>query len=184
MKKLIIIQLLMLVTLAASAQKNTQLILGAGAGFNFGFDGLKYENRIQSHNGSGFAADFFAGAWLGKTIGVRAGYQGFNTSDSYSVFGSIKYNYIHADALFRLAPAFVPYAHVGWVSAIGSSLGGGAGVMLPIRLTDSVSIVPDLRANLSSNNVFGIPSPGLALSLSATIGLVVNFDKSGARNKD
>lgn len=184
MKKLIIIQLLMLFAFAASAQNNSELFAGASAGFNFGIDGQKYESRVQSHVGSGFAADFYVGGWLGKTIGLRGGYQGFTSSNSYSVFGSIKYNYIHADALFRIASSFVPYVHAGWVIAAGNSIGGGAGLMLPIRLAEHVSIVPDFRASLSSNSIYGIANPGLALTPSATLGIMVNFGKSGARNKD
>ena len=184
MKKLIFVLSLALMSVAVSAQNNTGFFLGAGAGFNFGFDGLKFENRIQSHNGSGFAGDFYAGGWLNKTIGLRGGYQGFNISDTYSVFGNTKYNYIHADALFRIAPNLVPYVHGGWQSAISSSIGGGAGLLVPIRITNHLSLIPDLRATMSPNKVYGIAQPGLAVTLSATMGLSVNFGgKSGKAAK-
>lgn len=181
MKKLIFALSFALLSVAASAQDGTGLFVGAGAGFNFGFDGLKFENRVQSHNGSGFAGDFYVGGWLGKTIGLRGGYQGFTTSDTYSVFGSTPYHYIHADAMFRIASAVIPYVHAGWVSAQGSSFGGGAGIIIPIRLSDHIFIHPDFKANLSSNKVFGLSDPGLAVTLSATLGIAVSFGGNGSK---
>ena len=183
MKKLIILLALALMPAAAFAQDyNKGFFIGAGAGFNVGFDGLKFENRGDSHVGAGFAADFNIGGWLGKTIGLRGGYQGFSISNTYSVFGKTDYKYIHADALFRIAPNLVPYIHGGWQSAIGSSIGGGAGLILPIRMTKHISLIPDLRATLSPNKIYGIAEPGLAVTLSATMGVSVNFGGNGSKN--
>lgn len=184
MKKLVVIISLALLSAAVSAQNRSAIFVGAGAGFNVGFDGQKYENRVNSHSGSGLAGDFYLGAWLNKTIGVRAGYQGFNISDSYTFFGDFNYTYIHADALFRLTSSFVPYVHLGWQKALGGSFGGGAGLMLPIRLSEHVAIVPDVRGTLSSNKLYGIASPGLAVTLSGTLGVVVSFGLSGKRQQN
>ena len=176
MKKLILFIALGLISLSASAQ-NDRFFVGGGAGLNFGFDGLKFEDRVNSHNGAGTAGDFYLGGWFGKGIGVRAGYQGFTVSDTYSVFGNLPYRYVHADLLFRVSTGFIPYVHCGWLQVAGNSFAGGAGIMMPIRLGEHFSIVPDIKANLAPGSAYGIGDSPLATTLSATLGIAVSFGK-------
>ena len=175
MKKIFLILSFIILSLSVSAQKETGFFVGAGTGFNLGVDGLKFEDRVLSHIGSGFAGDFYAGAFFNKTFGVRAGYQGFGISNTYSDFGKYKYNYIHGDALIRLHRNVIPYVHAGWMKAANPSLGGGVGIMLPIHLGEHVSIVPDIKATLCGNQAFAVPTKGLASTVSATLGLAVRF---------
>ena len=167
----------------ASAQDDgldNGVFLGVGTGMNFGFDGLKYDDRSTSHNGAGFATDFYFGGWFGKIVGARAGYQGFTISDRYTDFGNRKYNYVHGDVLFRPHRNIIPYVHGGYVHIVNPGFGGGAGLMFPIHLGRFISIVPDLKATAYSSNVFGIKEHNVALTLSATVGLAVRF---GTRKK-
>lgn len=175
MKKYFLVLLLGLLPLAASAQKETGLFLGAGAGMNFGFDGLKYDDRPTSHNGAGYAVDAYLGGWLNQTVGLRAGYQGLGISDRYTDFGNRKYNYFHGDVLLRVHRNIIPYVHGGYVSIVNPSFGGGAGIMLPIHLGKHVSIVPDLKANFYSSRAFDVFERNIATTLSATVGIAFRF---------
>ena len=164
----------------AQQEMDNGLFFGAGTGINFGFDGLKYDDRPTSHNGAGFAADFYLGGWLAKPVGVRVGYQGFGISDRYTDFGNRKYAYVHGDILMRPHKNIIPYVHAGYVSIVHSGFGGGAGLMVPIHLGRHVSLVPDIKATAYSSRVFDTKERNMALTLSATIGVAIRF---GARKK-
>lgn len=175
MKKYFLILLLGILPMMASAQEESGFFVGAGAGMNFGFDGLKYESRSASHNGAGYAGDFYLGYAFNQHLGVRAGYQGFGISDRYTDFGNRKYNYFHGDLLFCIDPNFIPYIHGGYLSIVNPGISGGAGLLLPIHLGKHVSIIPDLKANFFSNKAFAAEKPALAAALSATVGLAFRF---------
>ena len=175
MKKILLILSLIFLSLSASAQKETGWFVGAGTGFNLGVDGLKFQDRVLSHIGSGFSADFYAGGFFTETLGARAGYQGFGISNTYSDFGKYPYTYVHGDLLLRVHRNIIPYVHAGWMKVVNPSVGGGLGLMLPIHLGEHVSIVPDIKASLCSNQAFDIPEKGLAGTVSATLGLAFRF---------
>lgn len=175
MKKYFLILLLGLLPLAASAQMETGFFAGAGAGMNFGFDGQSFNDRPTSHNGAGFAGDIYAGGWLNKTIGFRAGYQGFSISDQYTDFGNQKFQYIHADVLLRPHRNIVPYLHGGWTRIVRGGAGGGAGIMLPIHLGKHLVLVPDVKATAFASRVFDRMDRNIAFNLSATVGLAYRF---------
>ena len=178
MKKIVLILLLGILPLAASAQKETGIFVGATTGMNVGFDGLQFQNRAASHIGAGFNGDFFVGAFLNEIIGLRAGYQGFTTSDRYTNFGNRKYNYVHGDLLLRVHRNIVPYVHGGFVSIVNPGFGGGVGLMLPIHLGKNVSIVPDLKANLFSGKAFATEQPKLAGVVSGGLGIAYRFGRA------
>ena len=181
MKKILTSIAAAFICLCASAQDlPTGIIFGAGAGMNFGFDGLKYDDRSTSHNGAGWASDFWAGGWIGKHFGIRAGYQGFGISDRYTEFGNRKYTYAHGDIMFRPLKSLVPYLHAGYVEIVNPSLGCGLGIMAPIHLGDVVSIVPDVRATGYSSNAFNNLDGKFAMTISATLGLSIRI---GPRQK-
>ena len=177
MKKILMICLLSGIALTAFAQnpKVTGFFAGAGAGMNFGFDGLAFEDRPTSHNGAGVSGDFYAGAWLTEDIGLRAGYQGFGISDRFTDFGNRKYSYIHGDLLLQANRSVIPYVHGGFVRIVNSSWGGGTGIMFPIHLGEHVSIVPDLKATGFSSRAFANDQNNFAVALSATVGLAFRF---------
>lgn len=175
MKKILLILSLIFLSLSASAQKETGWFIGAGTGFNLGVDGLKFQDRVLSHIGSGFSSDFYAGAFFNETLGARAGYQGFGISNTYTDFGKYPYHYIHGDLLLRVHRNIIPYVHAGWMKMVNPTIGGGLGLMLPIHLGEHVSIVPDIKAALCSNQAFALPEKGLAGTVSATLGIAYRF---------
>ena len=181
MKRYLVISLLSLLSLSAFAQRETGFFAGAGTGMNFGFDGLKYEDRPTSHTGAGFAGEFFFGGWINPTIGLRGGYQGFGISDRYTDFGNRNYTYVHGDVLLRPHRNIIPYVHGGYVKIVNPSLGGGAGVMFPIHLTKHLSIVPDLKATTYSSKAFDSYTHNLAVTLSATVGVALRFGNGSKR---
>ena len=178
MKRFLIIVALVSLCLSASAQKELGWFTGMGGGMNFGFDGNRYEDRVNSHNGAGLAGDFYFGYWFNQAAGVRAGYQGLSISNRYTVFGAKKYNYAHADMLFRPHKNIVPYIHAGAVNIDKWNLGGGIGLMFPIHLGKWVSIVPDFKATASTSRIYDMPTYKFpALTLSATLGIAVRLGK-------
>ena len=112
--------------------------IGAGGGINI-FLNEGYDIRI------GPSVDFNFGKWFTPSVGMRVGYQGFNTgawSNEPSVLGSVLdtdknqylqkfgYMYIHGDFLWNISNAFsgyketrfwnfVPYLHSGYFRAYG-----------------------------------------------------------------
>jgi outer membrane protein OmpA-like peptidoglycan-associated protein len=181
MKKTLLTFCMIALCLPALAQRETGFFVGAGAGMNFGFDGYKYEDRPTSHNGAGYAGDFYAGGFLNRTIGLRAGYQGFGISDRYTDFGNRKYQYIHGDLLLRPHRNIVPYLHGGYVKIVNPAVGGGAGVMFPIHLGKHVSIVPDLKATAYESKAFHAGTHNLGMTLSATVGIALRFGQRAVR---
>ena len=181
MKKHILTLFLLGISLTALAQRETGYFVGAGTGMNFGFDGLKYDDRPTSHNGAGYAGDFWFGGWINRTIGLRGGYQGFGISDRYTDFGNRQYRYVHGDLLLRPHRNIIPYVHGGYVKIVNPGFGGGAGVMFPIHLTPHLSIVPDLQATAYNSKAFDVYTRNLAMTLSATIGVAIRFGQKPRR---
>ena len=179
MKRIIVIaSLLLCFGWSATSQetdRETGLFIGVGTGMNFGFDGLKFEDRPTSHNGAGFASDFYLGGWVAEGLGLRAGFQGFSISDRYTDFGNRKYAYFHGDILFRPHKNIVPYLHGGYVQIVNAGPAGGAGILFPIQLGKHVSLVPDLKATAYSSRIFGSLNNNVALTLSATVGLAIRL---------
>ena len=179
MKKTLLTLFLCVVSLSAFAQRETGFFVGAGAGMNFGFDGFKFNDRPTSHNGAGYAGDFYFGGWFNRIVGLRAGYQGFGISDRYTDFGNRNFQYIHGDFLLRPHRSVVPYVHGGYLKIVNPSLGVGAGVMFPIHLTRHLSIVPDLKATALDSKAFNAGTHNLAVALSATVGFALRFGQKG-----
>ena len=148
-----VVAALLLVSVGAAAQNTASddkyprnWFIGAGAGMNVGFDGQAFTTREGSHAGVGTAGDFYFGKFFDRTLGFRAGYQGFTISDRYTDYGKNTFGYAHADLLFRVANGFVPYVHAGYARIASGTPAGGVGVMFPIAVGRRVSIVPDIKA--------------------------------------
>lgn len=163
--------------LCARAQEGPGFFIGAGAGMNFGFDGFQFVDRANSHNGAGYAGDFYLGGWLSDYFGLRAGYQGFGISDSFTDFGKYGYHYGHGDVMFRLGQYFVPYVHAGYAHIVNGGFAGGAGLIVPVRMGKRVSLIPDLKVNVFDSKLYGAVAGNVAANLSATIGIAVRLGK-------
>lgn len=175
--KIVVSATLVLLSVSAVAQNERphNWFIGAGGGLNVGFDGQSYVNRASSHEGAGTAVDIYAGKFLGDLIGVRVGYQGLTTSDSFVSYGKYPFNYLHGDVLFRLREAVLPYAHIGFTSITTGSVAGGVGIMFPLRLSNRVSIVPDIKATALNGNDYAAGASKLGVNVSGTLGIRVDL---------
>lgn len=172
-----------LLSLSAAAQDNELYVnyddnwfIGAGTGLNLGLDGQAYDVREYSHLGAGLALDVYFGRFFNDWLGFRAGYQGLGTSNHYTNFNKDRFGYVHADALFRLGIT-VPYVHAGALFMNKVLPAGGVGLMLPIRLTGRVNLVPDIKSMFMSAEAFADGLPRLGYNLTATIGIQVKLGK-------
>lgn len=150
---------------------------GIGAGVNIGLDFGPMMSRGLSHAGAGTAFDLYAGRWVSSRVGVRAGYQGFTTSNHFTNYGKELFNYIHADVLWRINSSLIPYAHTGYLKLAHGSLAGGVGLMAPILISDGIRIVPDVRLSIFNDRAFSDGSNGLGGNLSATLAVMANLDQ-------
>ena len=153
----------------------TNWFAGVGGGINVGFDGQKYVSRSESHSGAGLAVDVYAGKWLNDWAGFRAGWQGLTVSEQYTDFGEKNFNYVHADALLRPHKNIVPYVHLGYVHIDDSNIAGGVGLMTPFKVSNKVSIVPDVRYAVMGNHAYADGKRRPASNLSITVGLAFNL---------
>lgn len=159
----------------AQSDGNNYWFGGIGGGMNFSRDGLNYFDRTNSHKGAGTAMDVYVGKWLNEFAGVRVGYQGFYTSNTYVEYGEDPFHYGHADLLFNVRDWFVPYLHVGYAKIDKGGIGGGLGLMFPIQITKRIAIVPDVKFLAHSRGLFAEGARGLASTLSATFGVSINL---------
>lgn len=165
---------------AAQNERPTNWFVGAEGGFNTGFDGKDFISRVESHSGNGTAFDVYFGKFFNNTLGFRAGYQGLSVSDQYVDYGKLSYSYAHADLLLRCWEFLVPYIHAGAAKVESFKPAGGIGIMTPIRLSNRVSVIPDLKATAFPGSTFP-EGDGFGRNLSATLGLRVNLGKVGAK---
>ena len=172
------------ISLSAQQTRDTEWFIGAGGGVNIGFDGKNHDNpdRAFSYEGVGTAIDVYIGKYFKEWIGFRAGWQGLTISDQKTEYGKSKFNYGHADLLFRPVSFFVPYIHAGYAHIDKGSLGLGAGVMLPINLGKVVTIVPDVKYTGMSGKVFENSTAKLNHNVSVTLGLAFRF--GGKKNSN
>ena len=178
MKKLFVLLLAALAFSTGAFAQNTDTgwFVGSGVGMNVGFTGKKFEGRLESNIGAGLNIGVNAGYWFSDKFGVRAGYQGVNTSSTFTSFGSKNYTYIHGDALYRVYPMLIPYAHLGMVGIERLTVGGGLGLSLPIDLTPRVSLAPDFRALVFGRRGY-IGEPGVSFAMTFSLGVIVRLGK-------
>ena len=181
--------------------------VGVGGGFNVSTDLRQYSTQ-KTGDGTGLSLDLYAGKWLTRRFGARVGYHGYSTSfNDVSLasndHGSHPFMYLHADALFRPATWLVPYVHAGyidvthrnapaydeWGDVVGTrtvhkhALGGGLGVMFPLR-AGNFRIVPGLRMTMMNGDVGtyeDVHQKQMRFKFSGTIGLAYTFGKEKAR---
>lgn len=159
----------------AQSDGNNYWFGGIGGGMNFSRDGLNYFDRTNSHKGAGTAMDVYVGKWLNEFAGLRVGYTGFYTSNTYREYGEDPFHYGHADLLFNVRDWFVPYLHAGYAKIDKGGVGGGIGIMTPIHITKRIAIVPDVKLLAHSRNLFAEGAGGLASTMTGTLGVVINL---------
>ena len=158
-------------------QRDTRWFIGAGGGMNFGFEGESFVDRTNSHIGAGTSVEAYFGKFFNNWLGFRAGYQGLSISEQYRKYGKDPFHYGHADLLFRVTDWFIPYVHGGYAHLHKGSAAGGVGVMMPIKVSPRISIVPDLKATLLSGDAFTDGAKKCAASLGGSLGLRVMLGK-------
>lgn len=158
---------------------------GVGGGINITYDGQKWDSRVDSHRGLGIGSDIYFGKWLTDLGGFRIGWQGLSGSDTYDDFGKVNFNYGHGDVLFRVHKNIIPYVHAGFVMTKdklsghkGKAAAGGIGIMFPIHVNRTISIVPDFKYAAMNNTAFSQGKRTPSSLLSGTIGLAFNFGKA------
>lgn len=184
LKNIIMIAAAVLMTVPAFAQekndkpqRDTRWFIGAGGGMNFGFEGESFVDRTNSHIGAGTSVEAYFGKFFNNWLGFRAGYQGLSISEQYRKYGKDPFHYGHADLLFRVTDWFVPYVHGGYAHLHKGSAAGGVGIMMPIKVSPRISIVPDLKATLLSGDAFTEGAKKCAANLGGSIGLRVMLGK-------
>ena len=173
--------------------------VGVGGGFNMSTDLRKYSTELTG-NGTGISVDIYAGKWFTRYFGAQVGYHGINTSFNDVALpsrdhGSHPFFYVHADAVFRPTTWLVPYVHAGYINVTHANLdagiakkhkhalGGGLGVMFPIR-AGRFRVVPGLRATMMNGGVGtydDTPQKETRIKFSATLGLAYTFGKQKPR---
>ena len=150
---------------------------GAGAGMNFGADGLVDRSiREFSNMGAGTGIDAWIGRRFNDVFGLAVGYQGLDISKRFVEYGQYPYHYIHADAMLMANRFIMPYLHAGFLKGDQATAAGGLGVKVPIPLSNVISVVPDFKATLFGGKAIeGTKSVGS--NLSATLGLAFNLAK-------
>ncbi len=160
--------------------------IGAGGGINILLN-EGYDVRISPSIDANF------GKWFTPSVGMRVGYQGFQTAawagDALQKYG---YMYIHGDFLWNISNAlsgyketrfwnFVPYVHTGYFRSYGldgmdfydNEIAAGAGLLHNLRLADRLDLIVDMRATVVNGRI--IKSSGIALMPSVTMGLAVDL---------
>ena len=183
--KIVIVLLTVFICFSAYGQEKyeNKLLVGAGGGMNFGTDGFDRSLREISHLGAGTAIDAWIGYRFNDWIGIRAGYQGLGISKRYVEYGQFPFNYIHADAMLMYNRFIMPYVHAGFTKIEKGSPAGGIGVMVPIHLSKTLSIVPDIKLTAYSDKAY-VGDKGLAANLSGTVGLAVNLARPRAKKAE
>ena len=164
-------------------ERDTRWFIGAGGGMNFGIDG-KFEDYKNSNYGAGTSVEAYVGKFFNNWLGFRAGYQGFSISEDRGTYGKDPFHYGHADLLFRITDWCIPYIHGGYAHLQKGSPAGGIGLMMPIPISDRISIVPDLKATALNGNAFSEGEKKFAANLGGSLGLRVMLGKKKEKATD
>lgn len=163
--------------------------VGLGGGLNIGYNG-KAETFSITNYGFGSNLNLYFGKWIVPTAGVRFGYEGLGTSTDRKLYDKVKFSFIHADFLLNFSNLvagykekrtvnIVPFTQIGFVNSTkGNGVGVGLGFMVPIRLGNIVSIVPEVKGSFFNDNILGEVNNYGAMNASVKLGLMFNLGKS------
>lgn len=189
--KALVIAGALLVAGAASAQEyvtnsfNSNLFVGLSAGINSSLDGV-YSGKLR--HATGVAVELNLGKWITPEFGFRVDLTGFSTGDLTFAKEYEKYYGAGLNLLWDATNTFggydperrvsaVPYLHGSYVLSAGRGAGIGAGILVPIRLTDRWSIVPDLRLVGYTDATLKGSGSGVCAGAFAMLGVQYNFGK-------
>ncbi len=160
------------------------LFVGLGGGMNLSFNGNSFENREFSGLGAGTAMDAYVGMFTKQgLIGFGAGFQGLTVSDRFTEYGREQFLYGHGMFFLKLTDYFIPYAHVGLAHAQGNSVAGGLGMMFPIKITEKLYFVPNIKFTALRSSILSDRGGSLGMVTSASIGLRFDIGKQRSRKK-
>ena len=163
--------------------------MGLSGGLNVGYNGKTELLSLRSY-GFGNNLNLYFGKWIVPSAGVRFGYEGLGTSTDRKQYNKVAFSFIHADFLLnfshltagykeRRAVNLIPFTQLGFIdSAEGNGVGVGLGLMIPIRLGDIVSIVPEFKSTFFNDNILGEANNYGAMNASVKLGLMFNLGKS------
>lgn len=189
--KALVIAGALLVAGAASAQEyvtnsfNSNLFVGLSAGINSSLDGV-YSGKLR--HATGLAVELNLGKWITPEFGFRVDLTGIKTGDLTFAKEYEKYWGAGLNLLWDATNTFggydperrvsaVPYLHGSYVLSAGRGAGIGAGILVPIRLTDRWSIVPDLRLVGYTDATLKGSGSGVCAGAFAMLGVQYNFGK-------
>ena len=159
--------------------------LGVGGGVNIGFNGQPYVSRDNSGVGIGSALDVYLGVMSSKSrLGFGGGVQGLTISDRFTDYGRRQFLYTHGSMYFRLTDYCVPYIHLGAAFTRTASPAGGFGIMLPIKLSSSVCIVPHLKFSAIKGTLMSERGAKVGMVTSVSVGLRFDLGKEHRRKKE
>lgn len=191
--KALVIAGALLVAGAASAQEyvtnsfNSNLFVGLSAGINTSMDNV-YSGKLS--HATGVAVELNLGKWITPEFGFRVDLTGITTGDLNFVKESevVKYWSAGLNLLWDATNTFggydperrvsaVPYLHGAYVLSEGRGAGVGAGILVPIRLSDRFSIVPDLRLVGYTDATLKGSGSGVCAGAFAMLGVQYKFGK-------
>lgn len=169
---------------------DSNLYVGLSAGANASFDGLygalKGGNLVK---GGGVSLELSLGKWITPEFGFRANLTGINAEcRSGWFFGENPYYSASLAFLWDATTTFgglnpqrvvsvVPYLSAGYYKSVGRGAGFGAGVMVPVALSEKWSIVPDVRFVGFSDAILVGEGAGVCANVQVTLGAQYKFGK-------
>jgi len=174
-----------------------------GGGVNVPVDGVtKTFNGGLTYDFGGLSVNANIGKWIDPCYGVRLGWQGLTTGNldnkisfKESFDGTHSFNYIHGDFMLNFsnlvagyketrAVNVVPYVTAGtafaeWNTRRSFALGGG--IQVPVRVSDRVSIVPEVQLVAMNSRVYG--GSQVTGNASANVSVRVNLGKTNWTRK-
>lgn len=200
MKKFIISLAAMIAAVSAFAQEETVAVenvseevkvkandgwfISIGGGANLSIEGT----GTKSTSGTGWApaltVDF--GKWFTPSVGLALRYDGLKLKNSVYFPDGINYNTATVAFLWNLINTFEPYQPERVVNVVlypfaGAAFGkaatftAGAGIQLPIRLGNVVSLVPDVKCNYLSDKIYSKTSTGGNAAIETTLAIRFRF---------
>ena len=167
--------------------------IGLGAGVN---------SVIEKQYGlgkMGLATDIYLGKWFSPTLGLRAGWHGFNNTSKSGELNKAPFHYIHGDLLWNVSNAidgyketrfwsFIPYISGGLslikhhgLKVLDQEFAGGVGLLNSLRLGERVNLNLDLgiiAARAEAYKMHGFIGRYVGFP-SATLGLQFNLGRTG-----
>ena len=206
MKRLYLIALFIIVSLAATAQENgnrdaqnrivrgpyetnrffDNIFVGVAGGVNIYFG--EHDSYGKFGKRMAPALDIHVGKWFTPSIGARVGYSGLQAK-GWTTAGTkyAKGNFSNAVSGYKETRTwnFVPFVGVGWARSYGNDthdneIGFDAGLLNVVRLCDLLDLTLEARCLLVNQRFDGVGGGRIGEGmLSVTAGLSFNLNRRG-----